>query len=109
MAKRARVLGACGPGGIGPRPEHAHVAGVMIDIPTGGSYVVVAALGDGSTAMYMSAGEDITGAGARSDVLDANLQLLSAIEGHLGQFSSREDVTLPPAGAVRLHLLGDPT
>lgn len=107
MLRRERALNACRLGGIGPRPEHPHVAGVLVDIPSGADLVVVAALGDGSTAMYMSAGTDIIGAGVHERVAEANMRLLSAIETSLGRFPGGADESLPPVGMVRFHLLGE--
>lgn len=107
MAQRERALHACQLAGIGPRPEHPHVAGVLVDIPSGDGFVVVAALADGSTAMYMSAGTDITGAGVYEPVAAANLRLLSAIQTSLGRFPNGADESLPPPKMVRFHLLGE--
>jgi hypothetical protein len=103
---RALALGAVASGLPAPSAEHPRVAGVVIDVPSGGSYATIVALTDDTTSMYTSVGGGTIGAGQHASVASATHALLAAVDAHLDQFAGPVDSSLPPAGTVRFHVLG---
>ncbi|MEO7556183.1 MAG: hypothetical protein ABIV94_06215 [Acidimicrobiales bacterium] len=92
--------------GLGtPSLQHPDVSGVVVDVPADGGFAMVVALADDTTSQYTSTGGGTIGAGTHPVVARANRRLLIAAQVHLGLITSPDDGSLPPAGAVRLHVL----
>lgn len=88
-----------------PSLGHPEVSGIVVDVPARGGFATVVALTDGTTSMYTSTGGGTIGAGAHAEVAAATQRLLVEAQRNLGQFASKDDHGLPPAGFVRLHVL----
>ena len=62
---RAQALASVEEGLAAPGPDHPHVWGVVIDLPTkGGHWYTVVALGDGTTDLHMSGGRTVAQTGS---------------------------------------------
>jgi len=78
---RSRAPGASNSGALpAPPPDHPTVLGVVVDIPSKGGTATIVALTDNTTSLYTSTGGGTIGA-----------------EG--------DDLSVPPAGIVRFHVL----
>jgi hypothetical protein len=104
---RGLALGAVSSGLEQPGAEHPRVSGVVIDVPSGGSYATVVALTDDTTSMYTSVGGGTIGAGQHVGVAAATHALLAAVDAQLDEFTDPQDASLPPAGTVRFHVLAE--
>ena len=102
---RQVALGAVGAGLEQPPREHPDVSGIVVDVPSDGEWMTLAALTDGTTSMYTSPGGGLLGAGSIPDVAAATERLLVAAQEHLDRFTEPDDGTHPAAGVVRFHLL----
>jgi len=102
---REMALDAVALGMPPPPPEHARVAGAVIDIPADGGYATVVAMTDNSTSMYTSVGGGTIGAGEHEAVAAATHALLATIDGHLDEFAESDDTAQPAAGTVRVFAL----
>jgi len=102
---RALALGAVAKGIEPASADHPNVSGVVIDIPSGGSYATIVALTDNTTSMYTSVGGGTIGAGQHERVAAVTHALLAAVDAQLDQFTGTDDASLPPAGTVRFHVL----
>jgi hypothetical protein len=103
---RRAALGAVAAGLEAPGPDHPHVWGVVIDVPSDGEWATVVALADGSTSMYTSVGGGVIGAGEHEAVRKANHQLLAVIEHEVLEHLDPDPGTHPAPGYVRYHVLG---
>lgn len=103
---RRMALDAVAAGLTAPGPDHPHVWGVVIDIPSGPAWATVVALGDGTTSMYTSVGGGTIGAGEHESVRAANAQLLRVVEHEVLEHLSPDPGTHPSPGDVRVHVLG---
>jgi hypothetical protein len=88
-----------------PSAEHPDVSGVVVDVPSGGSFATIVALTDDTTSMYTSTGGGTLGSGAHHQVAAATHRLLSAVQAQLEAFTSVDRGELPPPGSVRFHVL----
>jgi len=103
---RDQALNAVSLGMAKPPAEHSNVYGMVIDIPQGGGYVTLVAMGDGSTSMYVSNGGGIIGAGQKyPDVTKASQALLVRAQHCLNSFILEPSNNLPSAGIARFHVL----
>ena len=102
---RQVALGAVEAGLEPPPWEHPDVSGVVVDVPSDGEWMTLAALTDGTTSMYTSPGGGLLGAGTIADVAAATERLLVAAQEQLDRFSEPDDGSHPDAGLVRFHLL----
>jgi hypothetical protein len=102
---RTQALSSVDNGLAAPSAEHAQVSGLVIDIPAQGGFATVVALTDDTTSMYTSTGGGTIGAGQHAVVAAATHRLLSVVQGHLGEFTHKDDGALPPSGSVRFHVL----
>ena len=102
---RRMALGAVAAGLAPPNAEHPEVAGLVVDIRCDGAFATVVALTDNATSMYTSSGGGTIGAGEHPHVAAATQRLLAEVQAHLDLFDHKDDGTLPPRGAVRLHVL----
>ena len=105
MKLRATALGAAEQGLPAPPSDHAHVSGVVIDIPRQGGTATLVAMTDNTTSLYTSTGGGTLGTGNHAAVAAATHALLSAVERQLESFQDADDGSLPPAGVVRVHVL----
>ncbi len=103
---RALALGAVADGLAPPGPEHPHVWGVVVDVPSGGDWATIVALGDGTTSMYTSTGGGTIGAGEHDVVRAANRQLLEVVERDWLPHLDPSPGSHPAPGYVRFHVLG---
>ena len=88
---------------LAPGPDHPDVAGVIIDLPQGGSdYVTLVAMSDGTTSLYNSLGGGQIGNGQYQAVADATHQLLTIVQRELAHFYETTDTSHTAAGAVRI-------
>jgi hypothetical protein len=102
---RACALGAVAEGLEPPSADHPRVSGVVIDVPSGGSYATIVALTDNTTSMYTRVGGGTIGAGEHARVALATHALLAAVDAQLDNFTGPDDSSLPPPGTVRFHVL----
>jgi hypothetical protein len=103
---RSMVLGAAGSGELpAPPPDHPNVLGVVVDIPSQGATATVVALTDNTTSLYTSTGGGTIGGGGHASTANATHALLTAIEQSIESFDPGDDLSIPPPGLVRLHVL----
>lgn len=104
---RAMALGVVAEGRLAPpAPDHADVAGLVVDIAGGGGHATVVALADGTTSLYTSGGGGVIGAGEHAHVAAATRRLLVVAQAHLAMLTTSPDTdNLPPPGRVRVHTL----
>lgn len=102
---RARALAAIEEGLAPPGPDHPHVWGVVIDLPTKDrtGYTVVA-LGDGTTNLHMSGGRTVTASHDEAAVAAARVLLVTIEQEALHQLVE-ETGKLPRPDRARYHVL----
>jgi hypothetical protein len=88
-----------------PPPSHPWVSGAVIDIPSEGGFGTLVALTDNTTSLYTSVGGGWIGVGSYSPVAQANDQLLTVLEAHLGEFWIDDNDGFPGEGFARIHVL----
>lgn len=88
-----------------PSADHAHVSGIVVDVPTKDGFVTLVALTDDTTSLYTSTGGGTIGAGKNESVAQVGHQLLRVAELHLTAFANIDVGDFPATDQVRFHLL----
>lgn len=91
--------------GLGPTKDRPRLWGALMEMGFPNGVATLAALADGTTSMYTSAGGGIIGGGAHQAVVDAGRAFLACVERYLGDLRPDPDATLPAPGLVTIRAL----